>query len=68
MGPEFETFLGPEMTTNEASAIWLDPKKLRIQGPPLQMVQIMDIARFKIIESKSEIKNRYIGNFMYMSF
>ena len=29
---------------------------------------VMDIARFKIIKSKGHIKNRYISNFLYMSF
>jgi hypothetical protein len=32
------------------------------------MANVMDIASIKIIKSKRQIKNRYIGNFMFMSF
>ncbi len=32
------------------------------------MALVMDIASVKIIKSNRQIKNRYIGNFMFMSF
>ncbi len=37
-------------------------------GPPPTMVRSNGFATIKITESKRNIKNRYIGNFMYMSF
>jgi hypothetical protein len=40
----------------ERSQCHLDPKKSRIQGPPLQMAQVMDIACFKIMKSKGHKK------------
>jgi hypothetical protein len=40
------------------------PKKVSISGP----TPPMDSARIKIIKSKLHINNRYIDNFMYMSF
>jgi hypothetical protein len=60
-GPEIENFLGPEMATREASAIW-GPKKSRFhdfhefQGPPLLMALVMDSARIKTITSRKRVK------------
>jgi hypothetical protein len=39
---KIETFLGPEMATSEASAIWAQ-KSRDFQGPPLPMARIMDL-------------------------
>jgi hypothetical protein len=53
------------MASSEANAIW--GQKIRdFQGPPLPMPLVMDVARLKTIEYKLHIKNRYIGNYMYM--
>jgi hypothetical protein len=38
---EIETFLGPEMTTSEASAIL--PNSRDFQGPPLPMAVVIDL-------------------------
>jgi len=65
-GPWIRDFFGA-WNDNEQSECHLDPR-VKIQGPPLQMAQVMDIARFKIIKSKGHVKNGYIGNSMYMSF
>jgi hypothetical protein len=40
----------------------------RFSGPTPSNGPSNQFARIKIIKSKRHIKNRYIGNFMYMSF
>ncbi len=53
---KIKTFLGPEMATTEASAIWT-----------LSNAPSNDVAHLKIIKYNRHINNRYIGNFMYTS-
>ncbi len=46
-----------------------DAVNIDYRGPPLPMAGVMDFAHIKIIKFERHIKkNRYIGNFMYMSF
>ncbi len=42
VGPEIETFLGPEIATNEASTIWAQKKSIFFRCPPLPMARVMD--------------------------
>ncbi len=65
MSPENQD-LGPEITTSEASVIWAQ-KSRDLLGPPLLNGPSNRFARIKIIKSK-RMKNRYIGNLVYMSF
>ncbi len=58
--------VGPEMATNEASAIWT--QNCQFSGPTPSNGLNNGFSRIKIIKSKRHIKNRYIGNFMYMIF
>ncbi len=54
------------MTTSEASAIWAQ-KSREFRAYPFQWIED-GFACIKVIKSKRHIKNRNIGNFMYMSF
>jgi hypothetical protein len=42
---KIETFMGPEMATSEASAIWAQ-KSLDLQGPTLPMVLVMNKRKY----------------------
>ncbi len=42
VGPEKRDFLDLEMTTSEASAIWVQKAEI-FQGPPLPIVRVMDL-------------------------
>jgi hypothetical protein len=67
VGLKSKTFLGSEIATSTASAIWA-LKNLDFQGPPLPMARVMDSPPSKSLSPKSTYKNRYLGNFMHMSF
>jgi hypothetical protein len=58
--------VGPKIATSKTSAIWAQ-KSQDFQAPPLPMAQVMDLLTSKSL-STSAIKNRYIDNFMFMSF
>jgi hypothetical protein len=61
-----ETFLG--LKWQHEMKVPFGPKKSRFSGPtPFQWPEEW-MCRIKIVQSKRHIKNKYTGNFMYMSF
>jgi hypothetical protein len=62
VGPEIKTFLGPEMATSIANAIWAQ-KSRDFRAHPFKRIEKW-ISPHPNPYGQPHINNRYIGNFM----
>ncbi len=66
MGPEIETFVGPEMA--RAKRVLFGPKKVEISGPTPSNGLSNGFARIKIIKSKSHVNKQVHWSFFVHEF